>query len=267
MVSSELISIILFTICAIPVHAHFWNRHDQEIHPVLNLQIKREEDSRVLYNSTALPANYSGIASTRYNATSPSSSFTLSPPSATDGGTNLAVQGMVVTATVPVYIVCNKLPAATSSSISCSTILDTITTSSCSTTMTAGFDRYTISDCEQNITFSTQSSYSIVTVTPSSAATPALKNRDACPSPTYSTYAQNIVTYYVCPWRSLASGDPSRITLVICKTDFAGEVACENIQEVWVVHTEYVPATIIRVVSVDRFFQYVNKKLSLRLQY
>ena len=264
MVSSDLISIFLLSICAIPVDAFFWNRHDQKTHPVANPQIKRE-DFETLHTSTALSASYCGAASNRYKATSPLSSFTFPPPSATYKGNNLAIQGMVVTATVPVYVVCNYLPGATPPA-SCSTVQETITTSFCSTTLTAGFDRYAISDCNQEITFSTQSSYSIVTVTSSHAASPpALKNPD--PSLTYSTYVQNIVTYYVCPWRSLASGDPSGITLVICKTDFAGEVSCENIQEVWVVHTEYVPATVTRVVSVDRFFQYVNKALSLRLLY
>ncbi|KAG0650520.1 hypothetical protein D0Z07_3138 [Hyphodiscus hymeniophilus] len=251
MVSSDLSSVLFLAFCATPVDAFFfWNRHHEYIHPVLVPQVKRQE-SHISSNTTALPANYTGAAPSGYNATSTSSSFAFSLPA--NDEQNLTVQGMVVTATIPAYAVCN-MPGANSAT-SCATVDSTVTTSSCSTTLTAGFDRYVISDCEQNITFSTQSSYSVATVTSGSAAASAFANRDiACPSPT--TYVQNVVTYYVSHWRLIASGDPSSITAVVCKTDIAGEISCEDIQEVWVVHTEFVPVTTTTIVSIDRFFQY-----------
>ena len=144
------------------------------------------DKSRVFHNtSTWQASNYNLASPSGYNASASEGGM----PScdsiclANVQGSNLTSQGMVVTSTIPLYEVCD-LPAAAApgaaGSTSCSTVHDTITTSSCSTVMTAGFDRFTIRDCNQNVTFSTHHSYSVVLGSPTTtAAAPALHRRDA----------------------------------------------------------------------------------------
>ena len=209
--------------------------------PIIVPQVKRQASS-AFCNSSIWSANYSA------------NSTPLNSSTNTDQLSD--AQRIVVKATVPIYAVCN-LPGASST---CSTAHDIVTTSSCSTTITAAFKRFPIRDCEQNITFLTQSSYSVVTISSGVILTQGLNNRDdvACPPPTQSTYVQKIVTYHVCHWRALTSNDPSSITLIICKTDFAGRVSCKNIQEVWMVYTEYFPTITTNVIHIDQFFQCVS---------
>ena len=258
MVCSDICPILILALYTIPIDALFFHRHREHIRQYPGPQSSKLQSGSLQTISDG-PAQYSAIASSGYNASSSSSSFAFSPPSVVDGVADMTTLGLAITRTVPVFAICDA--AAASPKGSCATIYDTIITSSCSTTLTAGFNRYVISDCDQNITFSTQSSYSVITATPNDAAASGLNQREvACPSPTQSVYVQNIVTYHVSPWRSLASGDPSSVTVVICKTDLAGEMSCEHVQEVWAVYTEFVQVTTATAISIDRFFQYVSSE-------
>ncbi|KAF4632498.1 hypothetical protein G7Y89_g5621 [Cudoniella acicularis] len=142
---------------------------------------------------------------------------------------------MVITTTIPTYEICSR-NTIESNTTSCSTAFTTITTT-CSIVLEGLFTAITVSDCDQIITFSSQNDYSITTTTGNPTPTPALKNRDASiQSPSPTTYIQDIVSYYLAPWQSLAAQAlPPNITVLICKNDNTDTQMCETIHEVWVV--------------------------------
>lgn len=207
--------LLAWTLCVLSSEAH-WLRQNVTSH-----------QSQAWQAVEAFPSSsVSSSSSTR--------SYVFSVPTPKIIQPTLTSQGMVVSSIVPLYEVCNTPGSNTTF---CSTVFETILTTTCSTVLTYAFTRATISDCSQNITFSTQSSYYLATSTISSITTPAT----SYPSPSVTTYIQSIVSYYIAPWQSLAAHKPSNITVLVCEYDFAGNVTCSKIQEVWVVHTRYVP--------------------------
>jgi len=221
MASSLLFSFFLlaWTLCVLPTPAEaYWFRRSDTSH-----------ESQA-WQSDALASTSVSSAS----SSSQSYFFSLPTPSIIEP--TLTSQGMVVSSTIPLYEVCNTPGSDT---ISCSTVFETIVTTTCSTVLTYAFTKATISDCSQNITFSTQSSYYLVTATASATITPAPLNRP----PSVTTYVQSIVSYYITPWQALAANTPSNVTVLVCEYDLSGNSTCTTIQEVWTVHTEYVPFT------------------------
>jgi hypothetical protein len=203
------------TLCVFSIEAH-WLRQDGTSHESQAWQAVGSISSSVL-------------------PTSPSpQSYIFSVPTPRIVKPTLISQGMVISSIIQLYEVCNT-PG--SNKRSCSTVFETVVTTTCSTILTYAFTRATISDCSQNITFSTQSSFYLATSTISSTTTPA----NSCPSQSATTYVQSIVSYYIAPWQSLAAHKPSNITVLVCEYDIAGISTCATIQEVWVVHTKYVP--------------------------
>ncbi|KUJ07265.1 uncharacterized protein LY89DRAFT_660500 [Mollisia scopiformis] len=182
-------------------------------------------------------------------STTASESYTFSVPNASIIAPTLTSQGMAVTSIVPIYEVCNTPGSNTTS---CSTVFETITTTTCSTVLTYAFSQTTITDCAANVTFSTQSSFALATTTLPPSVTPAQKRQQipptissspsSLPSPTPTTiaYVQSVVSYWYAPWQSLAANNPQDITLLVCKIDYFGAENCTSVQEVWIVHTEYV---------------------------
>jgi len=185
--------------------------------------------------------------------------YTYSVPDPRVVTPTLTSQGMAVTLIVAAYEVCNT-PGSNISS--CSTIFQNMTTSQCSTVLTAWFTSVTVTDCDQNITFSTQTSYSLATATNGPASTPALPTGQA-PSPSNSTYLQSVISYYIAPWQSLAAHAPTNITVLVCKFDQAGQETCQEIREVWIIHTEYVPVTSTSTLSLSTSFASVRTSLTL----
>lgn len=160
--------------------------------------------------------------------------------------------GAVVTSLVPLYEVCNL---AGSDSISCSPSIATIKTASCNTTLVGWYTTVTVSDCTQNVTFSSEKSYALLTTSAVPTAT-ALKRDAASPVPT--TVVQSVVSYYITPWQSLAVNDVSDITVLVCTTAWdTGIQTCTEVQEVWVVHVTYVPVYTTKTVSFTTSFSSV----------
>jgi hypothetical protein len=219
MASSVLFSFFLlaWTLCVLPTTTEaYWFRRSDTSH-----------QSQV-WQSDAAAATPVGLTS------SSTQSYIFSLPTPRIIEPTLTSQGMIVSSIIPLYEVCNT-PGSDASS--CSTVFETIVTTTCSTVLTYAFTKSTISDCSQNITFSTQSSYSLVTATVSATMTPAPESQPQ----SVTTYVQNIVSYYIAPWQSLAANTLSNVTVLVCQYDFSGNPTCTTIQEVWVVHTESVP--------------------------
>ncbi|TVY21621.1 hypothetical protein LARI1_G000163 [Lachnellula arida] len=183
----------------------------------------------------------------------PDHNFTYSVPSPRIITPTLTSQSMVVTSVVAAYEVCNTPGSNTSST--CSTVFRNITTSLCSTVLTAWFTSVTVTDCNQNITFSTQSSYSLATATTIPSTPSALPASQALSQgPTATTFVQSVVYYFTAPWQSLAADTPTNIAVLICKFDQDDNKTCQEIKEVWVVHTENVPVTSTSTVSISTSF-------------
>ncbi|KAE8443445.1 hypothetical protein EG329_001842 [Mollisiaceae sp. DMI_Dod_QoI] len=237
---------LVFTTLCVPADAA-WFRHGR-FHIGHKRDIGAEELSESWYLASFI------------HSTTASESYTFSVPNASIIAPTSTSQGMVVTSIIPVYEVCNTPGSNTTS---CSTIFETVTTTTCSTVLTYAFSQTTITDCSENITFSTQSSYALATTTIPSSVTPIQKRNDVSPpappssSPTLSptiettTYVQSVVSYWHAPWQSLAANDPTNITLLVCTFDFYGKESCVSVQEVWIVHTEYVLVSTTSTLSIS----------------
>ncbi|CZR58449.1 uncharacterized protein PAC_08341 [Phialocephala subalpina] len=190
-------------------------------------------------------------------STTLSESYTFSVPNASIIAPTLTSQGMTVTSIVPIYEVCNTPGSNTTS---CSTVFETTTTTTCSTVLTYAFSKTTITDCSLNITFSTQSSYALATTTILPTTTPVQKRQALTSAPsssstpsstTTTTYVQSVVSYWYAPWQSLAANDPKTITLRVCTYDLYSQESCTSVQEVWIVHTQYVLVSTTSTLSIS----------------
>jgi hypothetical protein len=251
MISPSLLSFSIWALCAITSEASWFRRSNGHL------------------GRDASGAPSSGDTSHKTQGWSPNTNYsterthsryyTYSVPTPQVITPTLTSQGMVVTSMVAAYEVCNT-PGSNSSS--CSTVFENITTSQCSMVFTAWFTSVTITDCDQNITFSTQSSCSLATATNGPAKTPALPTGQS-PSPTNTTYLQSIVSYYIAPWQSLAANTPTNITVLVCKFDQDGQETCQDIREVWIIHTKYVPVTSTSTLSLSTSFASVCTPVAL----
>ena len=186
-------------------------------------------------------------------------------------------QGQLVTSFAPEYTLC-QLPAlayyslppspsealptavpygnySVSSSpdnVTCTTVYKATPTYICNTTLTGLFDKYTVSDCDQEITFSTEFGYVLASPTAepatagynssllgsgsmmsemvptATASTAADDTITACPS------IETLTTYYLADWHELTAGTvPQDIDLKVCRTFDNGTVKCVREQERW----------------------------------
>lgn len=250
--------ILTWSLCVLPIQAWFWNRHEGAHalkHPRRGPQALQSSVSWKGNGSLAAASHGWNVSTSR--TVSNDYKFSISPPIASPP--TVISQGVIVTSIVPKYKVCG-LPGA--SPTSCSTVLETITTSACSAVIMGFFTSVIVSDCGQSITFSTKNSYSLVTISPSPTASRAVHGYQE-PSPT--VYMQSVISYFIAPWQSLAADHASGITVIICTIDLLGRETCQEIQEVWVVHTEYVPVVFTSSLSISRSFTSVSFSLNSRI--
>ncbi|RDW77443.1 hypothetical protein BP6252_05496 [Coleophoma cylindrospora] len=252
----SLIFLATWALCILPIQAWFWGRHENpwsQHHPK---QFRRGGDSpQVAATSLGVGSSIlSGLAgwNTSTSRGTLVAAFTVSLGAPTIATPKSASQGMIVTSILPQYEVCN-LPG--SNLTSCSTVLETFTVSSCSAVVTGFFTTVTVSDCNQSITFSSQSSYLLATasVAPTTTAT-----KQTPELPSITTYVESVVSYYIAPWQSLASNNPSGITLTVCTMNYTGYESCVQVQEVWMIHTEYIPVVLTSELAISCSFTSVS---------
>ncbi|KAI9743482.1 MAG: hypothetical protein M1818_002795 [Claussenomyces sp. TS43310] len=194
-----------------------------------------------IFNASSLNGNYTWINEwkTKGAAAGSVASVTLVPNSTT------VVQGLPIITTVPLYEICDPLLT------NCSTVFEAQTTTICSAVLTGFFARVTVSECDQNVTFSTKSGFQLATTLAPATATGALAARQ---DQSTTMYVQSVVSYYVAPWQSIAANTPTGITVVVCTFSITGVETCSQINEVWAVHTAYVPVTMTSAVSIAAYF-------------
>lgn len=172
------------------------------------------------------------------------------------------------------YSISESIPSGNGT---CTTVYSPTMTMVCATTLTALADKYTVSQCHEDLTFSTAYGAVIVTPTPyAPVPSPAFPNNTAAagvmpnstvafgtglvrraatgnagstitPGPSIET----LTTYYLAPWQELTAGTaPRDIDLKVCRT-FAQNDTTECIREYQVWSTSLITKTATSVVSVN----------------
>ncbi|KAF3004359.1 hypothetical protein E8E13_009783 [Curvularia kusanoi] len=116
-----------------------------------------------------------------------------------------------------------------SGTTSCGVEYSTTTKTICATTLTGLASKITVSECDQEITFSSECGFSIETPTPTAAST------SGCPLITPAPTVHKLHTYWLAPWQALTSAGtpPSSVDVKICTELNNGTQRCSRYQEVW----------------------------------
>lgn len=141
---------------------------------------------------------------------------------------------------------------------SCSVEYSTTTKTICATTLTGLASKITVSECEQEITFSSECGYTLFTPpppTPASTVISSSGSADSTASPltTPAPTIRRLMTYWLAPWQSLTTlgSPPSDVDVKICTEIIpSASTQCQRYQEVW----EIVPVTSTLTVSVPVTF-------------
>lgn len=108
----------------------------------------------------------------------------------------------------------------------CETAFAPMQTTICATTLTGLASKVTVTDCNQQITFSTECGFSLETPTPVATTNHSF----ITPAPT----VKRMFTYWLAPWQSLTAGEtPSDVDVKICTVVDDGSLECMRYQEVW----------------------------------
>ncbi|KAK4495304.1 hypothetical protein PRZ48_013634 [Zasmidium cellare] len=134
---------------------------------------------------------------------------------------------------------------------SCETFYSPTNTMVCATTLTGLVSQYTVSECDQDITFSTE--YGFVLARPTanvtasaSASLAASVSATITPAPTIQT----LTTYLVAPWEAVTAGlAPEEVRLKVCAKYANGTSECIEQFEVW--HTSLLTETATTTTSVN----------------
>ncbi|KAF1914057.1 hypothetical protein BDU57DRAFT_550537 [Ampelomyces quisqualis] len=118
-----------------------------------------------------------------------------------------------------------SISATSPATVSCETVYAPILTTVCATTLTALASKITVTDCNQEVTFSTECGFALETPTPTTSNASLIT-----PAPT----VRKSFTYWLAPWQSLTAGEtPSDVDVKICKVLDNGDLECSRYQEVW----------------------------------
>ena len=154
----------------------------------------------------------------------------------------VTTQTQIVTTYIPQYTLCELPPLAfltpsalatpTSGSLpflnysistppgngTCTTVFKPTITAVCATVLSDLTTTYTVSECNQNITFSTEYGYSLVIPTPTPVIlSGALSTLNSTSYITPPPSVQTLRTYYIAPWQDLTSaGPPADVDYKIC---------------------------------------------------
>lgn len=127
-----------------------------------------------------------------------------------------------------------NVTAYESGTVSCSTAYSTTTKTICATTLTGLANKITVSECDQEVTLSSEVGFALVTP----SLTPASSNAAALITPCPTVRRLN--TYYLAPWQSITAGTPpSDVDVKICTELGNGTQQCSRYKEVW----EVIPVT------------------------
>ncbi|CAK3790307.1 Hypothetical predicted protein [Lecanosticta acicola] len=131
---------------------------------------------------------------------------------------------------------------------SCTTIYIPTQTMVCATTLTALVEKVTVTNCAQDITFSSEYGYVLASPTAASNYSGVASAGTAMitPKPT----VQRLTTYFIAPWEDVTAGTaPSDVRLKVCAKYANGTNECIEQYEVW--QTSLVTRTATTTTSVN----------------
>jgi hypothetical protein len=115
--------------------------------------------------------------------------------------------------------------AAVGGSERCDILYVATTTTVCATTLTGLASKVTVSECDQEITFSSECGFTMETPTPTTVDYSVIT-----PPPVL----RRMMTYYLAPWQSLTLGEtPSDVDIKVCTILDDKTLECERYQELW----------------------------------
>lgn len=212
---------------------------------------------------------------------SPLSTITVITPSPGASPVPVTSQSQLVTSYYPLFTLCELppteafpvtfAPSAKSSTApwqnvsvsawpgngTCTTIFSETQTMVCDTILTDLTTTRVVTNCAQEITFSTQYGYTLLTPMPTGNA--SINGTSLAPNGTFSsvtaviTPAPEIVTlttYYMAPWQSLTAGTaPSDVVKEVCQTYSNDTEECITEYQVW--HTSLITSTATETSSLN----------------
>ncbi|KAK8155778.1 hypothetical protein IWX90DRAFT_47718 [Phyllosticta citrichinensis] len=202
-------------------------------------------------SDTAAPTDDLGSTTSSSSRTSSHSRRTYSHfiPSPSAFPIPVTLQHQVETTYIPRYTTCREVPETTAlpgppylnntptatptASSTCETFYDPLETTLCHTTLIGLATRVTITDCSQEITFSSDFGAALVTPNPTRVGTGSLRST-LTPGP----FTQLQTTYYISPWHSFVDNHgqiPEHVDVKVChaRADNATIDDCIREEESW----------------------------------
>lgn len=121
----------------------------------------------------------------------------------------------------------------------CETVYRSTLTTVCATTLSGLIDEYPVTDCADEITFSSDHGFVLAypTPTPSEIGTETYNNLSSVPAQAAITPApviQTLTTFYAAPWQELTTaGPPTDVTRIVCTTHANGTEVCIRENQIW----------------------------------
>lgn len=143
---------------------------------------------------------------------------------------------------------------------SCTVEYSSSVTTVCATVLDGIATKYTVSECSQEITFSSQYGYTVVTPTPTAAANSSNATASFYGNASTITAAPSIetlTTYFLAPWQELTTaGPPNDIDKKICRTYDNGSEICLVEYQRWVtIPVTHVETTVTSIDFTTMIFQ------------
>lgn len=107
----------------------------------------------------------------------------------------------------------------------CETVYVPTETTVCATTLTGIASKIVVSECDQEITFSSECGFTLEAPTPITSDSSLIT-----PAPT----VKSMTTFWVAPWQSLTAGEvPSDVDIKVCTAQEDETLECIHYREVW----------------------------------
>jgi hypothetical protein len=246
------------------VHRQYVKKALRHRYQAMGMQQRAEAKTETITYDATGPDTTPGAPSPTQNTT-----YTLITPSLGADPIPITQQSQVITSFVPQYTLCplgisaSNGPRYTNSSRSpvtltssgksmstwnsgqCSTGYNPTLTTVCHTVLQGIATAATVTNCSQQITFSTDKNYTqdSTTTTVSQVGTFTL-----------TTSIRLLTTYFAAPWQALVTPGavPSRVNVRICSTNANGDQVCVNYVEMWKLSTITMQMGEIQHVTIEK---------------
>lgn len=229
---------ILTTLLAIARFHGIYARYNGFRHEALNASKKHHSKCRG-------PETLNYTVTEQCQAPTPTQSiYSIAFPSSDAAPVQITAQSQVVTSFLPEMTWCvgppiglvsmsgppypnqsAKYETITAGTGYCETVYVPATTTVCATTLTGIASKITVSECDQEVTFSSECRVTLYAPNPTTSGRSLI---------TSAPIVKRMMTYWLAPWQSLTAGEtPSDVDIKICTILEDGDMECIRYQEVW----------------------------------